>query len=86
MSDRQGDEVVRLVTASNPQQAHLWRQALEDQGIRCRVVGEYLGGFAVVPPGYPVPELWVRQEDAERAQAILAGLRAAAPRRMRRRF
>jgi hypothetical protein len=76
------------VTASNPQEAHLWRQALEDQGIRCRVVGEYLGGFAVVPPAYPVPEnlLLIHQEDAERAQSILQGLRAATPRRIRRRF
>jgi hypothetical protein len=86
MSDRHGDEVVQLVTASDPQQARLWRQALEDQGIRCPVAGKYLGGFAVAPPGYPVPELWVHQEDAERAQAILAGLRAATPRRIRRRF
>jgi hypothetical protein len=44
MSDRRGDEFVRLVTASNPQDAHLWRQALEDKGILCRVVGEYLAG------------------------------------------
>jgi hypothetical protein len=86
MADRQGDEIVRLVTASNPQQAHLWRQALEDQGIRYRVVGEYLGSFGVVPPGYPVAELWVHQEDAERAQGILEGLPAATPRRIRRRF
>jgi hypothetical protein len=85
MFDRHGDDVVRLVTASNPQEAHLWRQALEDQGIRCRV-DEYFGGFAVVPPAYPVPELWVHQEDAERAQSILNGLRAATCRRIRRRF
>jgi hypothetical protein len=74
MSDRADEEVVRLVTASSPQEAHLWRQALEGQGIRCRVVGEYLGGFGVVPPGHPVPELWVHRQDAERAQAILADL------------
>ena len=79
MSDRHHDEIVRLVMASSPQEAHLWRQALEDQGIRCRVVGEYLGGFGVVPPGHPVPELWVHQEDAERAQAILEGFRKHPP-------
>jgi hypothetical protein len=44
------DDIVRLETASSPQQAHLWRQALEEQGIRCRVVGEYLGSFGLVPP------------------------------------
>jgi carbon storage regulator len=79
MSDRHGEGVVRLVTAGSPHEAHLWRQALEGQGVRCRVVGEYLGGFGVVPPGNPVPELWVHQEDAERAQAIVEGLKRRPP-------
>jgi hypothetical protein len=36
MSDRHGEEIVRLVAAGGPQQAQLWRQALEGQGVRCR--------------------------------------------------
>ena len=80
MSDRPGQEIVRLVTASRPQEAHLWRQALEDEGVRCQVVGEYLGSFGVVYPGHPVPELWVHQEDAERARAVLERLQEARPR------
>jgi hypothetical protein len=79
MSDYPDEEIVRLVTASIPQEAHLWRQALEDQGIRCRVVGEYLGSFGVVYPGHPVPELWVHRQDADRAQAILDRLPKARP-------
>jgi hypothetical protein len=79
MSDHQGEGIVRLVTASSPQEAHLWRQALEHEGIRCRVVGEYLGSFGVVYPGHPVPELWVHKEDAERAQAILEGFKKHPP-------
>ena len=63
MSDRRRDEVVRLVTASSPLEAHLWRQAPEGRGIPCRVVGEDLGGFGVVYPGHPVPGLWVRRFD-----------------------
>jgi hypothetical protein len=59
------------VTASGPQQAQLWRPALEGQGIRCRVVGGCLGTFGVVSPGHPGPELWVCRQDAERAQAVL---------------
>jgi hypothetical protein len=74
MPDHYGDKIVRLATASSPQEAHLWRQALEDEGIRCQVVGEYLGGFGIVPPGHAVPELWVRREQAERAQAVLEKL------------
>jgi hypothetical protein len=79
MSDQHGEEIVRLVTAGSPQEAHLWRQALEDEGVRCRVAGEYRGGFGVVYPGHPVPELWVHQEDAERAQAILGGFKKYPP-------
>ena len=70
------DNIVRLATARDPQEAHLWRQELEDKNVRCRVVGEILGSFGVAPPGYPVPEIWVLQEDAERARQILERLQA----------
>jgi hypothetical protein len=80
MSDPHGEGIVRLVTASGPQEAHPWRQALEGQGIRRRVVGEYLGSLGVVYPGQPVPELWVRRDHAGRAQAVLEGLPEARPR------
>jgi hypothetical protein len=71
MSDRHRDEIVRLVTASAPQEAHLLRQALEGQGIPCRVVGEYLGGFGIVYPGHPGPELWARRQDRETLGAVI---------------
>ena len=64
------DEVVRLVTASNPQEAHLWQQALAEEGIRAQVVGDYLEAGVGDVPGLR-PELWVRRADAERAEAIL---------------
>ena len=70
---------MRRSSASWPTAAQLWRQALEGQGIRCRVAGESLGGFGVVSPGHPGPEFWVRRDDAERAQAILEGLQEARP-------
>jgi hypothetical protein len=75
----ESDEIVRIVTARNPQEAHLWRQSLEDEGIVCRVVGEYLGGFGIVPPGHPVPELWVHPKDVARASTILEGLQKPCP-------
>jgi len=80
MSDRYGDEVVHLATASSPKGGHLWRQALEEQEIHCRVVSEYLGSFGVVYQGHPVLELWVHRDDAERAQAVLEDLRERRPR------
>jgi hypothetical protein len=51
MSDRHGEEVVRLVTAGSPWEAHRWRQALEGGGVRCRVVGE-----ASASPGSSIRE------------------------------
>jgi hypothetical protein len=66
----QKDDVVRLVTASNPQEAHVWQQALAEEGIRAEVVGDYLDSGLGDVPGFR-PELWVRRADAERAEAIL---------------
>ena len=34
--------LVRLATAVNPFQAHSWQQALQEEGIRCQVLGDYL--------------------------------------------
>lgn len=71
MSTSADDRLVRLATASNPQEAALWQQALDAEGIRCRVVGEMLGSFGAVYPGSVQPEIWVFQSDADRARAIL---------------
>ena len=71
MSASADDRIVRLATASNPQEAALWQQALEAEGIRCRVVGETLGSFGVVYPGSVQPEIWVFESDAHRARAVL---------------
>lgn len=65
------DRIVRLATASNPQEAALWQQALEAEGIRCRVVGEMLGSFGVVYPGPVQPEIWVFEGDVDRARTVL---------------
>jgi hypothetical protein len=64
------DEVVRLATASNPLEAHVWQRALADEGIRAEVVGDYLDAGVGDVPGFR-PELWVRRADVERAEAVL---------------
>ena len=69
--DRGDDEAVRLATASTIHEAHRWRQALDEERVRCQVVGEFLGRADVVPPGTPVPEVWVCRRDLERAKRIL---------------
>ena len=49
MSDPHADDIVRLADAANPQEAYLWCQVLEEEGIKCKVVGDYLeAGFGDV--------------------------------------
>jgi hypothetical protein len=63
-------DVVRLASAANPTLAHIWQQALEQEGIRCQVLGDYLNaGFGDIP-GLSA-EVWVETADLARAEAIL---------------
>ena len=63
-------EVVRLAEASNPFQAHIWQQALQQEGIRCQVLGDYLDAGIGDIPGVGA-EVWVEAADLARAEAIL---------------
>lgn len=63
-------ELLRLVTAANPFQAHVWQQALEREGIHCRVVGDYLDAGIGDVPGM-MAEVWIDAADATRAEEIL---------------
>jgi hypothetical protein len=64
------DDIVRLAEAANPAQAYVWKQALEEEGIRCRVVGDYLDAGVGDITGIR-PEVWVHRDDYDRAHAIL---------------
>jgi hypothetical protein len=75
MSGSADNRIVQLATASNPQEAALWQQALEAEGIRCRVVGEALGSFGVVYPGSVQREIWVFESDVDRARTVLQSSR-----------
>ncbi len=70
MAERDPRDVVRLTTAANPVQAHLLEQALEAEGIRCQVVGDYLDAGIGDIPGVR-PEIWVHRSDLAAAQAVL---------------
>jgi hypothetical protein len=63
-------DVVRLSSASNPALAHIWQQALEQEGIRCQVLGDYLDAGLGDIPGFSA-EVWVETADLARAEAIL---------------
>ena len=67
--DRSHD-VVRLATASTPVQAHVWQQALQDEGISCKVVGDFLDAGIGNLPGISA-EIWVHRDDLARAQEII---------------
>jgi hypothetical protein len=64
------DDVVKLADAANPVQAHIWQQALEDEGIKSHVVGDYLDAGIGDLPGIG-PEIWVHRDDLARAEEIL---------------
>jgi hypothetical protein len=75
MSTAESDDIVRLVTATNPAQAHIWEQALRDAGIQCRVVGDYLDAGVGDIPGVRA-EVWVHRDDVARAEAVLKEIEA----------
>lgn len=70
MNSEAQHNVVRLAGAANPFQAHIWREALEQEGIRCQVLGEYLDAGLGDLPGFSA-EVWVETVDLGRAEAIL---------------
>ena len=69
MAEAREDDIIRVATARTPIEAHIWRQALETEGLRCEVVGDYLFSAEAGVPY--TPELWVRRRDADLARAIL---------------
>lgn len=70
MTTRDPHDVVRLATAGNPVEAHVWEQALQAEGISCKVVGDFLDAGIGDIPGVG-PELWVHREDLAAAEEIL---------------
>ena len=70
MTSEDPHDVVRLAAAANPFQAHIWQQALEQEGICCRVLGDYLDAGIGDIPGVSA-EVWVAAADLARAEMIL---------------
>ena len=70
MSLDPSDDIVRLATAPNPAQAHIWEQALRQAGVRCKVVGDYLDAGIGDIPGVRA-EIWVHRDDVARAEDVL---------------
>ena len=63
-------EMARLTVAANPLQAHIWQQALEQEGIHGRVLGDYLNAGIGDIPGMGA-EVWVEAAELGRAAAAL---------------
>ena len=75
MVPNESDPVVRLATASNPTEAHLMEQALREEGITCKVVGDFLDAGLGDIPGLRA-EVWVHQSDLARAEDVLRNIQA----------
>ncbi len=70
MSNQHEENIVCVAHALTPAEAHIWQNALEEEGIRCKVVGDFLEAGIGNISGLRA-ELWVHEEDAERARQIL---------------
>jgi nucleotide-binding universal stress UspA family protein len=63
-------DMIRLASAANPFEAHIWQQALEQEGIRSQVLGDYLDAGLGDIPGFSA-EVWVEPKDLDRAEKTL---------------
>lgn len=66
----QAHDLVHLATAVNPFETHIRQQALQQEGIRCQVPGDYLdagvGNIPDIEAG-----VWVEADNLDRAKTIL---------------
>ncbi|QVL34085.1 DUF2007 domain-containing protein [Telmatocola sphagniphila] len=63
-------DFVRLASAANPFLAHIWQNALEREGIPCKVFGDYLDAGLGDISGLAA-EVWVEPANLVRAEQIL---------------
>jgi len=70
MSSEDENDFVRLAAAANPFQAHIWEQALQQEGVSCQVLGDYLEAGLGDIPGFSA-EVWVQAANLARAEVIL---------------
>src|ERR1700722_7926718 len=82
MNSEDPHDVVRLAAAATPFQAHIWQQALEQVGIRCQVLGDYLDGLQRQTFDYFVHEVnpvngLVADKTQESAPASIAAVERA---------
>jgi hypothetical protein len=70
MATDKSHDVVKLASAATPIQAHVWQQALQEEGISCKVVGDFLDAGLGNLPGISA-EIWVHRDDVDRARQII---------------
>src|SRR5271165_2023872 len=64
------DKVVSLSTAPNPALAHIWANALREEGIPCHVVGDFLDAGLGDISGVQ-PQIWIDRQDMPHGRAVL---------------
>jgi hypothetical protein len=70
MTTHNRDDIVCLTKAPTPAQAHILEQALRDEGIQAKVVGDYMDASFGDIPGL-LAEVWVHRDDLARAEQVL---------------
>jgi hypothetical protein len=65
-----GGQVICLITAPTTFQAHSWEGALRAEGIKCQLVGDFLG-LGIGDISGIQPEIWVTRQDWIRAKRVL---------------
>jgi hypothetical protein len=70
MAHEDPKDVVRLLRAQNPAEAHVIEQALRAAGIESNVVGDYLDAGIGDIPGVRA-EVWVHRDDLDAAKEVV---------------
>ena len=69
--DWRNTRIVELCSTASAVEAHLLLALLEEAGIKARIVGESLAIGSPALGETISPRIWVREEDAARAQKII---------------
>ena len=77
MNSEDPHDVVRLAAAANPFQAHIWQQALEQEGISSQVLGDYLDAGIGVLLGIQHFVPWLHNVRQNPLEGLLASPRDA---------
>ena len=78
MSEHWEGNIVCVAHADTAVEAHIWQNALEEEGIKAKVVGDFLDAGLGNIPGMKA-EVWVHEDDLQKATQIIEQIKQAPP-------